>query len=76
MMAPMTAVVTDSTQCQGAMEYWDPANGMCMPLAMAGMPMTMVMVHGNAFAVGVAEEGPRGRHDFAAPNMAMVDAGT
>jgi len=49
---------------------------MCMPLSMADMPMKMLMLHGNAFAVGMSETGPRGRSKIAAPNMFMADAGT
>jgi hypothetical protein len=58
------------------MEVWEVGMGMCMPLPMAGMPMKMLMLHGNAFAVGITESGPRGRTDFAAPNMFMADLGT
>lgn len=57
------------------MEYWDYGTGMCMPLSMPGMPMSMAMLHGNAFLVGLTEEGPRGRSTFAFPNMLMGDFG-
>ena len=59
-----------------AMEYWDVAMGMAMPLPMAGMPMRMLMLHGYGFGTMTAEEGPRGRADFASPNMFMADIGT
>jgi hypothetical protein len=58
------------------MEVWDVGMGMCMPLPMAGMPMRMLMVHGNAFASEITESGPRGRTAFAATNMFMADLGT
>ena len=57
------------------MEVWDFAMAMCTPLPMAGMPMRMAMLRGNAFAVGITESGPRGRTDFASPNMFMADVG-
>lgn len=60
----------------GAMEIWDYGSAMCAPLAMAGMPMSMLMVHGNAFGAYVAESGSRGTDHFAAPNMFMADLGT
>jgi hypothetical protein len=43
---------------------------------MAGMPMRMLMAHGNAFFTQTWESGPRGRNAFTVPNMFMVDAGT
>lgn len=58
------------------MEYWDYPMEMCMPLAMKDMPMTMLMVQGNAFGVQSWQNGPRGREAFAAPNMIMADLGT
>lgn len=58
------------------MEVWDYGMNMCMPLAMKDMPMSMLMLHGNAFLVGVTEEDDRGRNKLAAPNMIMLDAGT
>src|SRR4051794_33378548 len=58
------------------MEAWDYDMGMCMPIPMTGMPMSMIMVHANAFATYVTEQGPRGRSVFATPNMFMIDAGT
>lgn len=57
------------------MEYWDYSTGTCSPLPMKGMPMSMTMVHGNAFLVGIAGEGPRARSTFAVPNMIMADTG-
>jgi hypothetical protein len=60
----------------GHMEVWDFGSAMCMPLAMEGMPMSMLMVHGNAFGAYVYEGGARGTDHFAAPNMFMADLGT
>jgi hypothetical protein len=58
------------------MEIWDLNMGMCRPLAMAGMPMRMAMLQGNAFATAISESGPRGRSSLAAPNMLMADIGS
>lgn len=58
------------------MEAWDLAMGMCMPVAMKGMPMRMAMFHYNSFLTQVSEEGPRGRNAFAVPNMFMADIGS
>ena len=66
---------TNSSAC-GHMMVWDVGMGMCMPLPMAGMPMQMLMVHGNVFGVQSFESGPRGRSAISAPDMFMVDAGT
>ncbi|MGZ3650280.1 MAG: hypothetical protein ACXVCK_09845 [Bdellovibrionota bacterium] len=60
----------------GHMEVWDPIVGMCAPFPMAGMPMKMLMVHGNSFFTQVVEEKPRGRSAFAVPDMFMADLGT
>lgn len=49
---------------------------MCMPLPMKDMPMRMFMVQGNSFFTQIFQEGPRGRNDFAIPNIFMVDVGT
>lgn len=57
------------------MEFWDYGAGMCLPFTMPGMPMSMAMLHGNAFLVGVSEEGPRGKKTLASPNMLMADVG-
>jgi hypothetical protein len=61
--------------CESAMEVWDVDMNMCMPLPMQGMAMNMLMLQGNAFGVGIAEQGPRGQQKFAAPDMYMIDAG-
>ncbi len=63
--------------CSGMM-IWDYMMGMCMPRAMKGMPMRMLMVQGNAFAVqNFAEDAKgRGRNAFGAPNMFMIDIGS
>ncbi len=60
----------------GAMEVWDYSMGMCMPLPMAGMPMKMLMVHGNSFFTQTWLERPRGKDAFSVPNVFMADAGT
>ncbi len=64
-----------SVQC-GDMETWDYGMGMCMPMAMAGMPMKMIMFHGNSFFMETLEEKPRGRDAFSVPDMFMLDVGS
>lgn len=59
----------------GHMEIWDHAMGMCMPYAMKGMPMTMLMVHGNLFGGGVFQEKPRGVNKAFSTSMVMADLG-
>jgi len=56
-------------------EVWDFSTGSCSQLAMADMPMSMWMLHGNAFLVQTFQEGSRGHNRFAAPNMIMAEAG-
>ena len=68
---PISIAPKDCTE----MEVWDVGMGMCMPLPMADMPMSMVMVHGNAFGAYVTESGPRGRDALVSPNMIMLDVG-
>ena len=74
MMSPNTLWQTPS-DC-GEMNVWDISMSMCMPLPMAGMPMKMLMVHGNIFGSRVWESGPRGRTDSFSSNMVMGDIGT
>lgn len=57
------------------MQIWDYSFGSCSPFTMPDMPMSMAMIHGNAFLVGIAQEGSRGREAIAAPNMIMGDFG-
>lgn len=75
-MSEASSYLSSPTECTSDMEVWDVGAGMCMPLPMAGMPMTMVMVHGNAFGAWVSGEGPRGRREIVSPNMFMIDAGS
>lgn len=49
------------------------AHGACDPLPVA--VSERVMVHGNAFLVGIRQDGPRGRDGLAAPTMLMLNAG-
>jgi len=58
------------------MTIYNYSTAMCEGKAMAGMPMTMIMAHGNLFVTGDLEEGPRAQNKVAAPNMLMADAGT
>jgi len=58
------------------MEVWDYSTSMCMPFPMAGMPMQMLMLHGNSFLTQTIEEGRRGRNALALPNMVMADIGS
>jgi hypothetical protein len=59
----------------GGMQYYNAPSMMCMPFTMPDMPMSMAMVHGNAFLTGITEQGPRGRRDFAVPDWVMGDLG-
>ncbi len=65
-----------SAETCGEMEVWNPFHGMCDPVAMAGMNMSMAMLHGNVFAGYVGEQGPRGRPAAFSSNMIMGDIGT
>ena len=58
------------------MEVWDPQLGMCEPLAMAGMPMRMLMLHANGFLLDNTSAAPRGRDRLAVPHMLMMDLGS
>ena len=60
----------------GPMTTWDYTMGMCMPRAMAGMPMKMLMLNGNGFLAQTVTGGPRGTNALMAPHMLMVDLGT
>jgi hypothetical protein len=51
-------------------QHWDSSMNMCMPDATA---KTSVDFHVNAFLVGGAESGPRGRDAVDSPNMWMID---
>ncbi len=57
-------------------EVFDIGMAMCMPLAMPGMSMSMLMLHGNGFLTAVTETGARGRSAIALPDMVMADIGT
>jgi len=74
--APPSFGQTMSTSSCSDMEVWDLSMGMCMPLPMKDMPMRMLMVQGNAFAVQSIESGPRGRSALSSPNMIMADLGS
>lgn len=69
------AMARTSAGCS-EMEVWDYAMGMCQPFPMGGMPMRMLMFHGNAFANYTAASGPRGRDGFTIPNMFMIGGGS
>jgi len=60
----------------GEMAVWDVSMVMCMPIALADMSMTMLMVRGNGFANRAWQSGSRGRIDSFSTNMAMLDLGT
>ena len=55
-------------------ERWDTAMGMCMPGSAPSGNETSVTGHGAVFAVYTAAGGPRGAHQFAAPNWFMLEA--
>lgn len=56
-------------------EAWDYSQGMCLPLNTDGSMKSQFMVHGNAFLTGVWAEKPRGKDQFAIPNMLMANYG-
>lgn len=62
------------TSCQDS-EAWDYSQGMCLPLNTNESEKTHLMVHGNAFLTGVWAEHPRGKNQFAIPNMIMANYG-
>jgi hypothetical protein len=68
------AVVSSAARCTD-MEVWDYGMHMCMPFPMAGMPMRMAMLQGNAFFTENVASGPRGKTAFSVPNMFMADFG-
>lgn len=80
MKLKLAAILLFSVQAHAAecnhMTSYNYSTAMCEGRAMPAMPMTMLMVHGNVFAVGDLEEGPRAENKFAAPNMLMGDLGT
>lgn len=57
------------------LEIWDYSTSSCQQLTMVDMPITMWMIHGNAFLTQSFQEGPRGHNRFAVPNMIMAEAG-
>ena len=67
-------VNAESDLCDHMMSY-DSAMQMCMPIAMAGMPMSMLMFKENAFLTAISETGPRGRSNLSSPNFVMFDIG-
>lgn len=57
-------------------EVWDLLQGMCTPFNSDGHKRFDFMVHGNAFLTGVWAEKPRGKDQFAVPNMIMANIGS
>ena len=74
-MGSRKAIPLGPADC-GTMEIWDYPTAMCMPRTMPGMPMRMLMLHGNGFLTQTAEEGPRGRSATTLPDMFMADLGS
>ncbi len=74
MMGPNTLWQTP-LDCR-EMSVWDVAMGMCMPLSIGGMPMKMLMLHGNIFGTRIWQQGLRGRDAYASTSMVMGDLGT
>ncbi len=60
----------------GAMSVWDTSMGMCMPLPMPGMPMKMLMTHGNLFGTQTWQGGSRGTQAISSTQMIMIDSGS
>ena len=59
-----------------SMMAWDPTIQMCQPLPMAGMPMSMLMVHGNIYGGFNSAFGARARQAWFTTDMVMADLGT
>lgn len=57
-------------------EAWDILQGMCTPLNIDGHKRFDFIIHGNAFLTGVWAEKPRGKDQFAVPNMVMANIGS
>ena len=74
-LTPMTSGLSMAPATCGEMGVWNPTTAMCDGMAMSGMSMTMLMMHGNAFLTQIVEQGPRGQSALASPNMFMLDAG-
>jgi hypothetical protein len=58
------------------MTVFDYPSYMCMPIAMKGMPMKMLMVNGNVYLSQTMAEAPRGRSALYSTSMIMGDIGT
>lgn len=56
-------------------EAWDNSQGMCLGLNLNSSEKMQFMVHGNAFLTGIWAEKPRGKDQFAVPNMIMANLG-
>lgn len=56
-------------------EAWDNTQGMCLALNLNGSEKMRFMIHGNAFLTGIWAEKPRGKDQFAVPNMIMTNLG-
>ncbi len=63
-----------SSTCQDN-EAWDYSQGMCLLLNKDGSEKSQLMIHGNAFFTGIWAEKPRGKDQFAIPNMVMTNYG-
>ena len=61
--------LSDDHPCPNG-QHWDSAMNMCMADSTARTSMDF---HANAFLVGGAESGPRGRDAIYSPNMWMID---
>lgn len=58
----------------GESEIWDSVTAMCMPYPM-GHEMSHLMIHGNIFATGIAQSGPRGEDAIVSTQMLMGNLG-
>lgn len=56
-------------------EAWDNTPGMCLGLNLNSSEKMQFMIHGNAFLTGIWAEKPRGKDQFAVPNMIMANLG-
>lgn len=64
----------EPSSCSSMMVF-DRTSSSCIMLPMAAMPMSMWMLHGNAFAVQSLQPEPRGNNKLSFPNMLMATGG-
>ena len=72
---PARATPVGAGECP-SMTVFDYSSFMCMPYAMSGMPMKMLMVNGNVYFGQTVSSPPRGRSSLWSTSMIMTDLGS